>query len=274
MTGSVSLLSEAIHSATDIISSGIALVGVRVAAVPPDEEHPYGHGKVESLAGFGEAILLLLIVCYVLFESVQRLIKGSEVQNLDVGVWIMAFSAVSSFLVGRHVKAIADRTGSLALQGNSQHLMVDCVTSICVLAALLVTRIWGWQQADPVFALILAIWMAAGAWKICREAVHQLIDRRLTDSEMAVIKDLVAKQEGILDCHRLRTRLSGDTRYVDMHVVVPADWSLVQAHDVADDLEKKIANALAPAVVVIHVDPFDASKAGGGEGLRIEGLED
>jgi cation diffusion facilitator family transporter len=260
LTGSVSLLSEAIHSATDIVASGLALVSVRAASLPPDQEHPYGHGKIESLAGFGESILLLMIVGYVVFESVQRLIKGSVVQNLDVGLWIMAFSAITSFLVSRHVKRIANRTRSLALKSNSQHLMVDSVTSVGVLGALLVTKLTGWEKADPVFALLLAVWMAVGAWKLAKQAFDQLIDRSLTDEELQEIKRIVENHPGIMGYHRLRSRLSGDTRYIDMHVVVPVDWSVVQAHDVADEIEKLVANALMPAVVVIHVDPFDETK--------------
>lgn len=267
LTGSVALLSEAIHSATDIVASGIALVSVRAASAPPDEDHPYGHGKIESLAGFGESILLLMIVCYIVFESVQRLIRGVEVQNLNVGLWVMAFSAVTSFFVSRHVGRIAKQTGSLALASNSQHLMVDCVTSVGVLGALVVTKMTGWEQADPAFAILLAGWMVIGAWRLARQAFDQLVDRALTKDEIEQIRALVESQEGILGYHRLRTRLSGDTRYVDMHVVVPADWSLVRAHDLADGLEKNIAGAMAPAVVVIHVDPFDVVKAGEGGGF-------
>jgi cation diffusion facilitator family transporter len=260
VTGSVSMLSEATHSATDIVASGIAFISVRAAAVPPDDEHPYGHGKIESLAGFAESILLLLIVGYVAIESVQRLLRGSQVQSLDVGLWIMAFSVVTSYATAKYVKKIAYRSGSLALHSNSQHLMVDCVTSVGVLIALLVTKLTGWQEADPIFALALTVWMAFGAFKLARLAYEQLIDRRLEDGEIAEIKAIVADHDGVISSHRLRTRLSGNTRYIDMHIVVPAEWSVVQAHAVADQLEKRLAGAFAPAAVVIHVDPYDPIK--------------
>lgn len=261
LTGSVSLLSEAIHSATDIIASGIALVSIRVAAAPPDDDHPYGHGKVESLAGFGESILLLMIVCYVVFESVQRLIQGTQIENLNLGIWVMGISCVSSYLVGRYVQRAAQKTHSLALASNGQHLMVDFWTSVGVLAALVTTKLTGWAYADPIFAIAFACWLAVGAWRLSVEAFHQLIDRSLSDEELEKIRQLAESHPGLLGYHRLRSRLSGDLRYVDMHVVVPQEWSVVEAHDCADALEKKIMDAIAPAVVVIHVDPYDVVKA-------------
>lgn len=270
LSGSVSLLSEATHSATDIVASGIAYVSVRAASAPPDEEHPYGHGKIESLAGFGESILLLLIVAYIVFESVQRLIRPSEVQNLELGIWVMVFSTVTSFGVSRYVKRIGDRSSSLALLSNSQHLMMDCVTSLGVLVALLATRLTGWQQADPIFALGFAAWMAIGAWKLARKAFDQLVDRRLEEHEIERIKTFIEARPGLLGYHRLRTRLSGDTRLIDMHIVVPNEWSLKQAHDAADALEKELARDFAPATVFIHVDPYDATKVAGNSAQSME----
>jgi cation diffusion facilitator family transporter len=260
ITGSVSLLSETIHSATDIVASAIAFVSVRAAAVPPDEEHPYGHGKIESLAGFGESVLLLLIVVYVVFESIQRLLFKTTVENLDVGIWVMVGSIVSSLIVARHVQGVAKRTGSLALLSNGQHLMVDFWTSMGVLAALLVTRFSGWREADAVFAIGLAAWLGLNAWRLCVTAFHQLIDRRLEDGEIERIEEIVRAHPGIISHHKLRTRLSGTTRYIDFHIVVPNEWSVVQAHECADALEKTLEREMDPAQVVIHVDPFDLRK--------------
>jgi cation diffusion facilitator family transporter len=172
----------------------------------------------------------------------------------------MAFSAVTSFLVSRHVHTIAVQSRSLALQSNSQHLLVDCVTSVGVLVALLVAKFTGWTQADPIFAIGLAGWMAFGAWRLSKQAFDQLVDRSLTDEDIKTIHEVVERHPGILSFHRLRTRLSGNMRNIDFHIVVPEEWSVTQAHDVADALEKRIAERLSPAAVVIHVDPFDATK--------------
>jgi cation diffusion facilitator family transporter len=259
-TGSVSLLSEAVHSATDVVASSFAYVGVRIASAPPDEEHPYGHGKVESLAGFGESILLFLIVLYILAESIQKLLGGSSVKNLDIGLWIMGFSAVGSLLLGHFVSKIGRESNSIALRSNGQHLIVDFWTSLGVMAALATTKLTKWEQADAVFAIGLALWIAYGSFKMGREAVDQLIDRKMPEDEVERIVAILKGDRDCLSFHRLRTRHSGSEHYIDVHIVVPNDWSLVKAHEVADHLEKTIAAELHPAHVVIHVDPFDAKK--------------
>lgn len=261
VTGSVSLLSEAIHSGTDVVASLIAFLSVRAAAAPPDEEHPYGHGKIESLAGFGESILLFLIVLYLISEAVHRLIEGAQLQSLQVGLTVMGFSTVTSFIVSRYVLSVGRRTESLALLSNGQHLVVDCYTSAGVLLALGLVRWTGWQAIDAWLALLIALWIARGAWQLSLKAFDQLIDVRLPEREIELIDRLVCSDPRVISYHHLRSRRSGTIRYIDLHVVVPNDWSVVQAHEVADELEKRIARELAPAHVVIHIDPYDPQKA-------------
>jgi cation diffusion facilitator family transporter len=260
LTGSVSLLSEAAHSLTDVFASSIALISVTAAAAPPDEEHPFGHGKIESLAGFGESILLFGVVVYVVVEAVMRLVTPQPIVQLDLGLWVMAASSVGALGVARYVGRIGYRTHSLALKSNAQHLMVDFVTSVGVLVGLLAVHLTGVTWSDSVVALGLAVWMTVGAWRLARQAFHDLIDIRLPDEEVARIGALVEHEPGVLGYHRLRTRRAGSLRYVDMHIVVPREWSLLEAHDLADRLEKRIETELAPANVVIHVDPYDPNR--------------
>lgn len=261
-TGSVALLSEGVHSATDVVASSFALLSVRAAARPPDDDHPYGHGKIETVAGFGEAILLLGIVGYIVLEAIQRFIHGSQVQSLDFALGVMALSSVSSLAVARYVTRIGQRTDSMVLKSNGQHLMVDFWTSVGVLVALAITRLTGWAQADAVCAFLFAAWIAYGAWGMVCETFNELIDRALPEEEMQAIRAILDEEKGCLSWHRLRARHSGSTHYVDVHVVVPREWSVVQAHEIADRLEKKIEARLQPAVAVIHIDPFDAQKTG------------
>lgn len=261
ITGSVSLFSEAAHSATDVVASGIAYVSVHRAAQPADRDHPYGHGKFESMAGFAESILLLVIVAYVTVTSLIRLFRPEPVTSVDLGIWLVAASTVVVLLVGVRVRRIATETGSLALRSNAQHLFVDFWTNLGVLGALVTQRVTGWDRADPIVALGLAAWIGRNAWKMSQEAFNQLVDRSLPDDEILQIRTIVNRNPEVLGMHRLRTRLAGNSRTIDLHIVVPADWSVVRAHDLAESIEDEIAAELAPATVVIHVDPFDEAKA-------------
>ncbi len=261
LTGSVSLLSEALHSATDVVASLFAYIGVRVGSVPPDENHPYGHGKVETLAGFGESVLLILIVFYLLFEGVRRLFQGSELASLEVGMGVMLFSTITSLIVGLYVSKVGKRTRSLALQSNGQHLMIDFWTSAGLVVALGVMRFTGWLWIDAVLAIAIALWLLRGAYRLAHQAFHELIDHCLPESEIAQIDTILRGMPGVLSYHQLRTRRSGAMRYIDLHIVVPSDWNLETAHKVADQLEKQIESVLAPAQCVIHVDPYDPERA-------------
>lgn len=262
ITHSVSLFSEAVHSAADVVASTLAFFSVRAASAPADDEHPFGHGKIESLAGFAEAIFLLLTMAFVVSEAIHRLIHGGEVRRLDTGIWIMAASAVGSLLVGLYVSRQGKLSRSLALQSNGQHLLVDFITCSGVLAALLITRLTAWQNSDAILALLFAAWIGFNSLRLSYNAYQQLIDRRLPDEEIEDIRSILRGNEQIISYHKLRSRLSGAVRHIDFHIVVPNDWSVVQAHRVADDIEKAVKKALDPAEVVVHVDPYDPEKAG------------
>jgi cation diffusion facilitator family transporter len=263
ITGSVSLFSEAVHSATDLVSSCIAFVSVRVSAVPPDEEHPFGHGKVESLTGFGESIMVAVVVIFIVVEAAQRLrSKHTLSQNtLVIGLVLMAVVALGSFAVSLYIGRTANQTESTALKVNAQHFRIDFITSLGVFAGLSITKMTGWTQADPIIAILLAVWMTYGAYGLAAKAFQELIDVRLTEDEIAKIRKIIESYPLVVSYHRLRTRRSGSVRYIDFHIVVPREWDLVQAHGLADKLEKEIRQDLAPAEVVIHVDPFDPARA-------------
>jgi cation diffusion facilitator family transporter len=260
LTGSISLLSELVHSITDIIASVLALASVKAAAVPPDEEHPYGHGKIESLAGFVESILLFGIVILIFFEAVPRIFSPSAIRSPLSGVLVMGLSSVVCFFTGRYVRQVGVRSESDALQSNGRHLSIDSVTSLGVLLALLITKMSGLAIADPLVACAIGCWIAWNAWGICKHSFNQLIDQRITDEDLQLVKVILAEEPEILGYHRLLTRHSGSYHYVQCHVVVPREYSVVQGHTVADRLEKRISAALRLANVVIHVDPLEPSK--------------
>lgn len=261
LTGSVSLLSEASHSATDIVASLLAYFAIRAAAAPPDDEHTYGHSKMETMAGFGESILLLVVVGYIAFEAIKRFLEPAIIDNAPFGIGVMIASAVSSLLVGLHVRGVGRLSRSTALEANGQHLLIDCYTSVGVLVALVITFLTGWTQADALIGLLFAIWLGFGAWQMFRRAFGELVDARLPDDTHARVETVLRDDPRIYGFHQLRTRKASTVSFVEAHIEVPADWTVRQAHDVADDLEKKIAATIPPAVVIIHVDPHDPDAA-------------
>ncbi len=261
LTGSISLFSEAAHSATDVFASALTFASVRAAAVPPDEDHNYGHGKIESLAGFGESILLGAIVIYIVFESIPRFIDPKPITMPWVGMGVMLASAIASLVVGGYVRRVGVKTESQALQTNGFHLTIDSISSAGVFVAIAIHQIAHWSAADPAVALLIAVWIAYNAWRLAQDAFQQLIDRRVTDEDLELIKGALTGDTRILSYHKLRTRHSGSCHYVDVHVVVARDQSLLEAHSVADDLEDRIEAVLSPSQVVVHVDPFDPAKA-------------
>ncbi len=261
LTGSVSLLSEAFHSGTDVAASLVAFLSIQAAAQPPDDEHPYGHGKIESLAAFGEGILLLGVVGLILVQSVMNLAKGKHPERLDLGLVAMGISAVSAFAVGQYLLRTARNTNSIALQSNGRHMMLDFWTSLGVLCAFAIQKFLNFEYADSILGILIGLWLGFGAWRMVREAFEQLIDRRVTDEEIEAIRGILRETPDLISYHRLRSRHSGNVHYVDLHAVVPNTWSVVQAHELADRLEKQISSALEPAHVVIHIDPYDENKA-------------
>jgi cation diffusion facilitator family transporter len=259
LTGSISLLSEALHSASDVLSSLVSFVSIRAAAAPPDEEHPYGHGKIDTLAGLSEAILLFLFAIYTLVTATIHIFQKPEVTKVDLGLWILVICMIGAVFVSFSNHKAARETESFALQSNVQHLNVDIITTVGVLVSLLITKFTGWQYADPIFAIGLSLWLGFSSLKMVHSAFHEVIDRTIDEAEIAKIKEILEAESDLISYHKLRTRHSGAWHYIDIHLVVPRTWSVVQGHELADRVEKKIEAELHPAVCTIHIDPSPES---------------
>ena len=265
LTGSISLLSEALHSASDVLSSLVSFVSIRAAAAPPDEEHPYGHGKIDTLAGLSEAILLFLFAIYTLVTATIHIFQKPEVTKVDLGLWILVICMIGAVFVSFSNHKAARETESFALQSNVQHLNVDIITTMGVLVSLLITKFTGWQYADPIFAIGLSLWLGFSSLKMVHSAFHEVGDTSglgeggIDEAEIAKIKEILGAESDLISYHKLRTRHSGAWHYIDIHLVVPRTWSVVQGHELADRVEKKIEAELHPAVCTIHIDPSPES---------------
>lgn len=258
--GSVAVLSEAIHSGLDLMASVIAFYAVRKAGKPADERHPYGHGKWENVSGVVEALLILLAAVYIVYEAVLRLQHGSTVSHLGLGTAIMALSAVVNWFVSRYLFRVAGETDSVALEADAWHLRADVYTSLGVLVGLGLIFFTKLTILDSVAAIAVAVLIIKSSVDLTKSAAADLFDTRLPREDEEIIKKVLSGyQEGCVDFHRLRSRKSGSMRFIDLHLVVPRKWSIEEAHQVSDRIEKEIRESLANTQVIIHIDPCNKS---------------
>ncbi len=261
VTGSVSIISEAIHSANDLLAAVIAWFSVRTSDKAADEEHPFGHGKIEGVSGAIEAALIVIAAIWIVYEAVQKIAHGGEVEHLGVGTAVMAVSGIVNVLVSRHLFRVARAQGSLALEADAHHLSTDVYTSLGVAAGLAVVWVTGKTIVDPIVAILVALFILKIGVGLTLDAVQHLLDRRLPPEEVARIEQILRAEPAVLDVHRLRTRKSGSLRQVDVHVVMRGDILLSEAHQVVKRLESAVEHELAPAETVIHLDPEDVIPA-------------
>lgn len=260
LMGSVAVLSEAIHSGIDLFASMIAWYAVGKAGKPADERHPYGHGKWENVSGVVEALLILLAAIYIIYEAVIRLRHGATVEHLGMGTAVMALSAVVNWFVSRYLFRVAKKTDSIALEADAWHLRADVYTSGGVLAGLGLIALTGMTSLDSIAAIAVAMLIIKSSIDLTRNAVADLFDVRLPrEDEEKIRRVLMEFQEGCVDFHRLRSRKSGSVRFIDLHLVVPRHWTIEEAHQVSDRIEKEIRRELPNTQVIIHIDPCNKS---------------
>lgn len=257
-TGSVSVLSEAVHSANDLIAAFIAFLSVRISDRPADSKHPYGHGKVESMSGLIEALLIFGAAAYIVYEAVRRLLGQDEPLQVGPGLVVMVASAVTNVLVARYLFRVAKATDSLALKADAEHLRTDVVTSVGVVLGLALVWATGRSDIDAIVALLVAGVICLAAYRLTREALEPLLDARLPEHDLEIVRSVLDSEPDVLAYHKLRTRKSGSSRHVDAHVLVDDHLSLVEAHELTERLEDRIRELLPRAEVMLHTEPHDA----------------
>jgi cation diffusion facilitator family transporter len=264
VTGSVAIVTEAVHSAIDLIASVVAYFSVQKAGEPADESHRYGHEKIENLAAAIEGMLILVGSGIIVFESVRRLIVGGTVEHLGFGIAVVAFSAVANLVVSATIGRTARATASPALAGDAAHLRTDAYTSVAVLAGLALVQITGAEWLDPVVALLVAGAIVTAGVRLLMGSSRVLVDEALPEDERAAIHAEVVAfgDRGVVGYHQLRTRRAGARRYVDLHLQFEAGTSLEQAHEIAHKIQDAIAARLDGADVLIHLEPADRVRPG------------
>jgi len=258
LSGSISIIAEAIHSGIDLVAALIAFFSLRIAGRPADREHPFGHGKVENISGTIEAVLIFVAAAFIVYEATKRILVGAAVEYLSIGIGVMAVSVVVNIFVSRHLLRVAREADSIALEADARHLTTDVYTSLGVLGGLVVVRITGLNILDPIVALGVALFILKTAYDVTRRAFPPLIDVRLPEDEEALIASCIIEHYGeLLGFHELRTRKAGRERQIDLHLVVAKKASVEKAHSLCDHLESDIKRKLPYATVTIHIEPCE-----------------
>ncbi|MCL2390645.1 MAG: cation diffusion facilitator family transporter [Endomicrobia bacterium] len=263
--GSVAIISEAIHSAIDLIAALIALFAVKESSKPADDAHPYGHGKVENISGTIEALLIFVAAAYIIYESVNRLINPQSVETPLIGVFIMLFAAAVNYFVSLRLFKVAKQAQSLALEADAWHLRTDVYTSLGVMAALAVIVIAEFlfpkadmHWIDPAAALVVAAMIIKTAYKLTVKSAKDLFDVSLSQEEVALVENIVRSYRDIISgYHDLKTRKSGNRCFVEVHILVSPKMTVLQSHEITREIDNKIAEKLKNVLVTIHVEPCD-----------------
>ena len=261
LTGSVAIITEAAHSAIDLLASIIAFFSVRKAAEPADASHPYGHAKLENLAAAIEGMLILVGAAVIIYESIKRLSEGSQVERLGFGIAVIGLSALANFVVSRFLAREAKATESPALAGDAAHLRTDAWTSVGVLFGLSLVAITGVDALDSITALVVAGAIIAAGVRLVTSSSRVLVDEALPADELDKVRAVMRGHQGteVLGFHALRARRAGSRRYIDMHVQFRDGTTLERAHELAHELQAEIKARLGGgADVLIHLEPQSA----------------
>jgi cation diffusion facilitator family transporter len=271
ISDSIAVFSDAVDSGTDLAAAAAALISVRIAAQPADEEHPYGHGKVEAMSAGVAATIVAIGGTFVVVQALRRLFGDQP--NIDVGVGLIAMiiAAMVNACLAFFMRREAKRARSMALRAESVHLQTNVVQAGTIIAGLALVGITGAEVFDPLFALALAAYMGWTAFGLVRTAASDIMDTALPEDELNVITECLISHPEVRGFHRLRTRRSGADRHVDMHLLVDSHLTVDESHVISEAVEEEIGRLLPGTVVVIHLEPDDSERMGSGEQLARPG---
>lgn len=260
ISGSIAIISEAIHSGSDLLASSITFMSVNESSKPADDEHQFGHGKFEDFASLIEGILIILASFYIIFEALKKILYGLEMEvNANFGLAVMLFSMVANFFVSAYLFKVAKKTNSTALYADGEHLRTDIYSSFAVFAGLIMVRVTGHHIFDPLMAILVSIIIFIAGLKICEEAKNSLLDTSLEEEEINQIKTIINKyiEDGVLALKNLRTRKAGLKKNIEIILLVEGTMHISTSHKLCDKIEDEIENLLHNTDTTIHLEPKD-----------------
>jgi cation diffusion facilitator family transporter len=263
LTGSIAIITEAVHSSIDLLASIVAYLSLRKADEPADAEHQYGHAKAENLAAAIEGMLILVGAGVIVFEASRRLVDSSPIENIGIGIVVIAVSAAVNLVVSSYLYRQARAHDSPALEGDAAHLRADAATSLAVLLGLVLIEVTGIEQLDSIVALMVASAIVYTGIRILSRSSRVLMDEALPQEELDIVRKLIADYPGpeVEGFHKLRGRRAGSARYIDLHLQFTPGTSLERAHDVAHELQSEVRTRIPAADLLVHIEPSRKHRA-------------
>ena len=261
ISGSVSIISEAIHSSMDLLASVIAFIAVGMSGKPADKEHPYGHGKVENFSGLIEGVLIFIAAFLIVKEAIKKIVHPTKIEEAWVAILVMFISAIVNTIVSRKLYKVAKQEDSIALEADALHLKTDVYTSLGVGLGLSLIAITGINLLDPIVAIAVACLIIKESWVLCRNAFSPLLDASLpAEDEERITAVMEGYKNEILDYHMLRTRKAGNIKYIDFHMTVPEELTVKESHNLSERIEMDLENVLRNTNVNIHIEPGETNR--------------
>ncbi|MEQ1438663.1 cation diffusion facilitator family transporter [Fontimonas sp. SYSU GA230001] len=258
VTGSVGLLSDAMESLVNLSAALVAWWMLRLAILPPDEHHAYGHGKAEYFASAFEGMMIAVAAVSIIWAAWPRLLDPRPLQQTGIGLAVCALAAAINWGVARVLLKGSQRHRSLALKADAHHLMTDVWTSAGVIVGVALVGVSGWLILDPLLALAVAVNILWTGWHLLSESTAGLMDAAWPEDERRQLDAILGEYRSTgIDFHAVRTRRAGQRHFVSFHVLVPGGWSVQQAHDFVEGIEARIASELAPVSVLTHIEPIE-----------------
>jgi cation diffusion facilitator family transporter len=258
VTDSVGLLSDALESGVNLVAALTAFAALRIGAQPPDEEHAYGHQKVEYLSSGAEGGLIAVAAVWIAVSAIERLINPRPISDLSLGLALSVFASLVNLGVARVLLRVGRRERSIALEADGLHLMTDVWTSIGVLLGVAAVALTGWAPLDAIVALAAAGWIGFNGYRLVRRSALGLIDTAIPAADLAAAQAVLdALREDGVGYHALRTRMAGSRTFISVHLLLPGGWTIQHGHDLAESVERQLRAAVPSATVFTHLEPAE-----------------